>query len=68
MTLRDLRQQAGMTQQQLATKAGVDMFTVANLEQRRVKRPQQAMLTRLAWALGVSVDMIELPCRNGGGR
>ncbi len=64
-TLKDLRRQAGMTQQQLATRAGVDLFTVANLEQGRVKRPYQGTLKKVAAALGVSADMIELPCRDG---
>ncbi len=60
-TLRHLRQQAGMTQQQLATQAGLDLFTIANLEQGRVKRPHQGTLRKLACALGVAVEMIELP-------
>ena len=64
MTLRELRLQAGMTRAQLAANAGVNFFTVCNIEQGRGRRrPRQATLTRLAWALGVEVGMIELPRR-----
>jgi transcriptional regulator with XRE-family HTH domain len=53
--LKELREQAGLTQQQLADKAGMGKDSVAQLEQRRNKASWEAALA-LADALGVTLD------------
>ncbi len=65
VALKQLRRQAGLTQGQLATRAGVSVSTVQGIEQGRGNCPNRSTLTLLAWALGVSVDTIELPYKNG---
>ena len=56
--LRRLRAAAGLTQEQLAARAGVGVRTVRQLELGAVRRPQAASVQRLAEALGV--DAVEL--------
>jgi DNA-binding SARP family transcriptional activator/DNA-binding XRE family transcriptional regulator len=51
--LRRLRAAAGLTQEQLAARAGVSVRTVRQLELGAVRRPQAASVRRLAEALGV---------------
>jgi DNA-binding SARP family transcriptional activator/tetratricopeptide (TPR) repeat protein/DNA-binding XRE family transcriptional regulator len=51
--LRRLRAAAGLTQEQLAVRAGVSVRTVRQLELGAVQRPQAASVRRLAEALGV---------------
>jgi transcriptional regulator with XRE-family HTH domain len=52
--LRELREAAGLTQQQLAERAGLHPFSVAKLEQG-VQEPTWPTVLDLAGALGVSV-------------
>jgi transcriptional regulator with XRE-family HTH domain len=51
------RAKAGMTQAELASRAGIDEATIAALEQGQY-RPESQELSRLAEALGV--DELEL--------
>ena len=53
--LRELREQAGLTQQQLGERAGMHKLTVAKLEQG-IREPSWATVQALADALGVSCD------------
>jgi transcriptional regulator with XRE-family HTH domain len=53
--LKELRESAGLTQQQLAERAGFHGFTVAKLEQG-VQEPTWPTVLDLAGALGVSVS------------
>jgi putative transcriptional regulator len=50
--LRELREAAGLTQGQLAERAGIHMLTVAKLEQQ-IREPAWATVLALADALGV---------------
>ena len=53
--LKTLREQKGMTQEQVAKKAGVTRFYVSQLETGLRKNPSVPVLRRLAAALGVPV-------------
>lgn len=53
--LRDLRASAGLTQIELAARAGVSRRTVAEIELSANANPTRATLGSLADALGVSV-------------
>jgi transcriptional regulator with XRE-family HTH domain len=53
--LRDLRKQAGLTQEQLALKAGVPLPSLRGHEQGQ-RVPSWASVVKLAKALGVSTD------------
>ncbi len=53
--LRELREKADMTQEQLATKAKVARGYVAKLEAGHAKNPSIDILKKLARALGVPV-------------
>ena len=55
MTLRDLREQAGLSQRALALRLGVRQQAVCRWEAGEVW-PRSWMLRPLAGALGVSVD------------
>lgn len=63
MTLRDLRERAGLTQEQLAAKAGLTHSTIYKLETGRAKRPGYTTMERLAAVLGVRPDEIHLTTR-----
>jgi transcriptional regulator with XRE-family HTH domain len=63
--LRELRTAAGLTQQQLAVKAGLSMSAVAHLEGGRIPDPRVSTLLALAKALGVTLD--QLAGDEGGG-
>ncbi|MFC0529911.1 BTAD domain-containing putative transcriptional regulator [Phytohabitans kaempferiae] len=52
--LRALRERAGLTQQDLADRAGLSVGGLRDLEQGRVAAPRPATLRRLAASLGVS--------------
>jgi DNA-binding SARP family transcriptional activator/tetratricopeptide (TPR) repeat protein/DNA-binding XRE family transcriptional regulator len=53
-----VRQAAGLTQQQLAEKAGVSLGTVRDLEQSRTLRPRRDTAETLALALGLDVERV----------
>jgi DNA-binding SARP family transcriptional activator/DNA-binding XRE family transcriptional regulator len=54
--LRDRRRAAGLTQQQLATAAGVSVGALRDLEQDRTSRPRRDTVWRLRAALGLNPD------------
>jgi transcriptional regulator with XRE-family HTH domain len=58
--LRQLRTQAGLTQEELAATASVGVNTVADLEQRRHQRTHKPTAERLADALGLPGQMRDL--------
>jgi len=49
-----LRTTRGMSQQELATRAGTGVRSIGDIERGRVRRPQHSTLTALAGALGLS--------------
>jgi transcriptional regulator with XRE-family HTH domain len=59
-TIRQLREERGWTQLELANRLGVTPATVYNWERARFE-PTGSKLRLLARAFGVSMDDIELP-------
>jgi transcriptional regulator with XRE-family HTH domain len=58
--LRRLRDKAGLTQQELAMKAGLSISAVCKLEQGKNTDPRMSTLQAIAKVLGVRVnDLIE---------
>ncbi|QJW92951.1 helix-turn-helix domain-containing protein [Frigoriglobus tundricola] len=53
--LRELREKAGLTQQQLADRAGLPVTSLRNHEQGQ-RSPSWAAVVKLAKALGVTAD------------
>ena len=53
--VRTLREQAGLSQEELAVRAQVSRATVQNIERDRTEEPRRAVLRRLAEALGTNV-------------
>jgi transcriptional regulator with XRE-family HTH domain len=53
--LKELREAAGLTQQELAVKAGLSVSNVASIEQRQEGNPRINTVMALASALGVDV-------------
>jgi transcriptional regulator with XRE-family HTH domain len=58
--LKELREHAGLTQQQLAENAGIHTLTVAKLEQG-IREPTWATVQALADALGLSCEAFSTP-------
>jgi transcriptional regulator with XRE-family HTH domain len=56
--LKTLREKAEMSQQQLATKAGLSISVVAHIEQGKKPDPRMSTVRALAQALGVSSDAL----------
>lgn len=56
--LRGLREQLGLTQQDVAAKAGVSLSTYTKIEEGTTKRPSATVLFKLAGALNVSIDSL----------
>ncbi|HEV2348071.1 MAG TPA: BTAD domain-containing putative transcriptional regulator [Actinocrinis sp.] len=54
--LRDFRREAGLTQRELADRAGVSLGTVRDAEQGRTRLPRPVSLIKLAGALGLDDD------------
>jgi DNA-binding SARP family transcriptional activator len=50
--LRERRQRAGLTQQEVAARAGMSLRALRDIEQGRVRRPRAASVRRLTAALG----------------
>jgi transcriptional regulator with XRE-family HTH domain len=62
--LRSARIAAGLSQEELADKAGISVDSIQNWEQGRT-RPRLTALGNLALALGVSLDTLILAGKNG---
>jgi transcriptional regulator with XRE-family HTH domain len=58
--LKELREQAGLSQEELADRAGLNKFSVARYEQGR-RMPAWGSVIALARALGVKCDAFEVP-------
>jgi transcriptional regulator with XRE-family HTH domain len=54
--LKQLRKAADLTQQALATKAGLSMSAVIHIEKGRIPDPRASTVKALARALGVTTD------------
>jgi DNA-binding SARP family transcriptional activator/tetratricopeptide (TPR) repeat protein/DNA-binding XRE family transcriptional regulator len=52
--LRERRRRAGLTQQEVAARAGMSLRALRDIEQGRVRRPRAASLRRLAAAVGMA--------------
>ncbi|MBA4115655.1 MAG: helix-turn-helix domain-containing protein [Rubrobacter sp.] len=52
------RGEAGMTQEELAERAGVSPTTIVRLESEEIKRPRTETLVKLAEALGIASDTL----------
>jgi transcriptional regulator with XRE-family HTH domain len=62
MELRKYRRIAGLTQQQLAERSGVDVAIISRLENGRRRSASYATLLRLATALHLEVhELVQLP-------
>ena len=62
--LRFHRESGGLTQHELAHRAGVSVAAIRDVEQGRTRQPRPATVTRIAAALGVAEDEL---LRFGGG-
>ena len=56
--LKKVREESGMTQQELADKSGVNRVTIALIESGKTKDVKASTIVRLAEALGKSTDDI----------
>ena len=56
--LKQLRADAGLTQMQLAVKAGLSMSVISSIEQGSIPDPRVSTLHALAKALGVPLDAL----------
>ncbi len=56
--LRNARKAAGLTQVELARKAGVDQQTISYHERRGKRRPYRVNALKISLALGVDVDTL----------
>jgi transcriptional regulator with XRE-family HTH domain len=62
--LKRLRTDAGLTQRELAAKAGLSMSLVVKIEQRRKADPRLSTIVALASALGVATgELIGESCK-----
>jgi transcriptional regulator with XRE-family HTH domain len=57
--LRQLRELAGMTQEELAERSGLSIRTISNLERGRTAVPQRRSIEMLADALGLAGDSLD---------
>jgi transcriptional regulator with XRE-family HTH domain len=60
--LKELREQAGLTQQELADAAGMHRFGIAKLEQG-LREPSWATVRNLCMALGISCEAFQVPAQ-----
>jgi|WetSurMetagenome_2_1015567.scaffolds.fasta_scaffold483219_2 transcriptional regulator with XRE-family HTH domain len=65
MSLRETRQQRGLTQAQLAEIAGVDQTTVSDIELGKNLNPSWETVKRISNALGVAPEEL-FPLREKG--
>ena len=56
MSLKDIRLQAELTQEELAERSGVNQTTISAIERGQIKSPTYDTVVRLARSLGVPVD------------
>lgn len=56
--IRELRKEKGMTQQELADKAGVDVSYLSLIETGRKQNPTITFLARIAAVLGVDIETL----------
>lgn len=56
MALREMREQLGLTQVELAERAGIDQTTVSKLELGTMQNPSWPVVAKLARALGVNPE------------
>ena len=54
--IKELRKKANLSQNQLASKTGLTVTSIANLEQGVVKEPSIQTMFKIADALNVSLD------------
>ena len=59
--IKEIREKMGMTQEELAVKAGVSRATLCEVENNPDKKPTVRTLEKLASALGVTLDRIFYP-------
>jgi transcriptional regulator with XRE-family HTH domain len=65
--IKERREAAGLTQQQLAVKAGLSVSNLAQIEQGQKADPRISTVVALARALGVTVDdLLQLPEQPAG--
>jgi transcriptional regulator with XRE-family HTH domain len=65
--LKRLRAGRGLTQEELAARAGLSVSLVMALEQGKRGNPRLDTLLKLAAALGVTLDELAGPARKRGG-
>lgn len=58
MSLRDMRTQSGLTQDELAAKSGLSQTQISKLESGEIRNPGMRTLRKLADALGVSLGAV----------
>lgn len=63
--IRSLREQRGLTQEELGELSGVDQATISKLERFRLSNPLYATLNSIARVLGVPTDalMVQMPLK-----
>ncbi len=67
--LRELREAAGVSQQELAFRAGLSIGVIARIEQGKKEDPKLSTVTALAEALGVGVgDLVPAAGKPARGR
>ena len=59
--LKFLRTKAGLTQEQLAQKAGVSRVTIALLESGKTREVKSSTIIKLADALNIDIDTLLSP-------
>ena len=59
--IKEIREKMGMTQEELAVKAGVSRAALCEVENNPDKKPTVRTLEKLASALGVTLDRIFYP-------
>lgn len=58
MNLREMRERAGLTQDQVSAKSDLDQTTISQLESGKVRDPRYSTLQALAVVYGVTPDDI----------
>ncbi|MEJ3748443.1 helix-turn-helix domain-containing protein [Actinomycetes bacterium KLBMP 9797] len=61
--LRQARQAAQLTQEELAERSGMSVRAISNLERQRVRHPQRRSLRALSQALGLADHVLDLALR-----